>query len=222
MNVTEYILIAFPAIFVMLNPFTASSTFMSMAQNMDLAAQHHVAKRACVTTFFVLIIFAAAGQFIFQMFHITVEAFRIAGGIILFQVGLNMLNLKPLRIKQTEEEKEAVLKEARSDIGIIPLGIPIMSGPGTITTVIVLMAEINWQSKITGLLQMTGLVISIALCSVLFYYILIHSYKLMNILKTTGVGVMTRIMGLILTVIATQFVINGFRGLLPKFATLLS
>lgn len=222
MTVAEYILIAFPAVFVILNPFMASSSFMSMTMGLDRRAQLAVAKRACVTSFLVLIIFAAAGHFIFQMFRITVEAFRIAGGIILFTVGLNMLNLKPLRIKQTEEEKEAGSLKKAEDVGIVPLGIPIMSGPGSITTVIVLMAEIKWTSKLTAMMQTAGLVISIFLSVILMYVIMVNAAKLMGRLKLTGIGVITRIMGLILTVIATQFVINGVRDLLPKLAPLVS
>jgi len=106
MNVAEYILIAFPAMLVILNPLMAASSFMSMTQDLQQEVQYSVARKACLTAFIVLVIFAAAGQFIFQMFNITVEAFRIAGGIILFNVGFRMLKLQPLRIKQTEEEKE--------------------------------------------------------------------------------------------------------------------
>lgn len=219
MNVGEYILLAFPAIFVILNPFMAATSFLMLTQGFPEAQQSRVARRACLTAFLVSLLFAIAGHLIFQIFHITVEAFRIAGGIILFTVGLNMLQLQPLRIKQTEEEKaELLIKRQNQDVGAVPLGLPIMCGPGTITTVIVLMAEIKWDSKFLGLLQAAGLIVSIALACVLFYFIMIHSKKLLDLLKITGIGVLTRIMGLILTVIATQFVINGIRDLIPKLA----
>lgn len=222
MTVAEYILIAFPAIFVILNPLMAASTFMSMTMEQSETVQLRIAKRACVTALIGMIIFTFAGHLIFRIFNITVEAFRIAGGIILFTVGMQMLKMLPIRIKQTREEEKEMLKRHDQDIGIIPLGVPILCGPGTITTVIVLTAEIDWQNKFIGMLQMTGLLISATLSAILIYYILINSRKLIAILKTTGIGVMTRIMGLILTVIATQFVINGVKGLLPKFAKLLS
>lgn len=222
MTVAEYIFIAFPAIFVILNPMVAASLFMSMTMNLSEEAQLKIAKRACITAFLGMLVFSVAGHLIFRLFNITVEAFRIAGGIILFTIGMQMLKMLPVRIKQTKEEEKEMLKRHDQDIGIIPLGIPTLCGPGTITTVIVLTAEIDWQHKLIGTLQMTGLVISAALSAILIYYILINSRKLIDVLKVTGIGVMTRVMGLILTVIATQFVINGLKTLLPKFAKLLS
>ncbi len=221
MTTAQYIFIAFPAIFVILNPFSAASSFLSLTANQSDETQMQIAKRACITAFVVLLTFAVAGHLIFQVFQITISAFRIAGGIIMFSIGLEKLKLQPLRIEQTEEEMEESLH--KTDVAIVPLGLPILSGPGAITTVMVLMAEINWKSStLIGTLQMAGLVFSCALSIVLIYFILINSRKLLDILKVTGVGVMTRIMGLILTVIATQFVINGVRDLLPEFAKILS
>lgn len=222
MTVAEYILIAFPALFVILNPLMAATSFMSMTANFSDAAQIRIAQRACVAALIALVVFCFAGHLIFRIFNITVEAFRIAGGIILFTIGMQMLKLQTSRIEQTEEEKEDMTKRPHQDVGIIPLGIPVLVGPGTITTVLVLTAEINWQNKLIGMLQMTGLLISSVLSVVLIYFILLNSRRLIDVLKVTGIGVMTRIMGLILTVIATQFVINGVKGLIPKFASLLS
>ena len=220
MSVAEYIFIAFPAIFVILNPISAASSFLALTTGQSDEAQLYIAKKACITSFVILIVFIAAGHFIFQMFHITIAAFRIAGGIIMFGIASQMLKLQPLRIKQTEEEMEESLH--RTDVAIVPLGMPLLSGPGAITTVMVLMAEINWKSKLTGTLQVAGLVVSCALSVVLIYFILVNSRKLLEILKVTGVGVATRIMGLMLAVIATQFVINGVRDLLPELAKYLS
>ncbi|MDO8526313.1 MAG: MarC family protein [Deltaproteobacteria bacterium] len=220
MTVAEYLFIAFPAIFVILNPFSAASSFLILTTGNDERSKNDIAKRACITAFFVLIVFAIAGHFIFNMFNITISAFRIAGGIIMFTIGLSMLQLQPQRIKQTEEEMEESLH--KTDVAIVPLGIPLLSGPGAITTVMVLMTEIDKTSLLIGIMQMACLVLSCALSLVLIYYILTHSGKMLDILKVTGVGVMTRIMGLILTVIATQFVINGVKDLLPEFAKLLS
>lgn len=220
MSVADYIFIAFPAMFVILNPFSAASSFLTFTASQTEEEQLRTAKRACITAFVVLIIFGLTGHFIFKMFNITLQAFRIAGGIIMFIIGLNMLNMRHSRMKQTEEEMEEGLQ--RNDVAIVPLGIPMLSGPGAITTMMVLMTEIDKKSTFNGILQMAGLFISCGLCLFLIYFIMIHSRKLMEWLKITGVGVMTRIMGLILTVIATQFVINGVRDLLPEFSKILS
>ncbi len=219
MSVADYIFIAFPAMFVILNPFSAASSFLTLTANQSEAEQMFTAKKACVTAFIVLVLFALTGHVIFKMFNITLQAFRIAGGIIMFIIGLNMLNMRPTRMKQTEEEMEEGLQ--KNDVAIVPLGIPMLSGPGAITTMMVLMTEIDKKSTLNGIFQMAGLFISCALSLVLIYFIMIHSRRLMEWLKITGVGVMTRIMGLILTVIATQFVINGVKDLLPEFARLL-
>lgn len=220
MTVTDYIFLALPAMLVILNPFSAASSFLTLTSTQTEEAQIQTAKKACITAFVVLVLFALAGHLIFRMFNITLQAFRIAGGIIMFTIGLNMLKLQPMRIKQTEEELEESMH--KEDVGIIPLGIPLLSGPGAITTVMVLTTEIDKKSTLNGMLQMVGLFISCALSLVVIYYIMIHSRKLLEWMKVTGVGVMTRIMGLILTVIATQFVINGVKDLLPDFANLLS
>lgn len=221
MTVAEYILIAFPALFVILNPFVTASSFISMTVGLNEEAQIRIAKRACWTALISILVFGFAGHLIFRIFNITVEAFRIAGGIILFTVGFQMLKASPFRMRQVERLKDEAAKKPDQDIGIVPLGIPIMCGPGTITTVLVLTAEIEWKAKLTGMLQMTGLMISSVLSVILIYFILINSSKLMDVLKKTGIEVLTRIMGLFLTVIATQFVINGVKGLLPKLAPLL-
>lgn len=220
MTVSQYILLAFPAILVILNPLGAATNFLALTTSHTEEEKLHIAKRACLTAFCVLVIFALAGHFIFQIFHITLSAFRIAGGIIIFGVGLNMLKLQPLRIKQTDEEmKENLL---RTDVAVVPLGIPLLSGPGAITTVMVLMTEIDKKSTLTGVFEVAGLLISCILSLVLIYFIFINSKKLLDLLKVTGVGVMTRIMGLIMTVIATQFIINGIKDLLPELAQILS
>lgn len=220
MTVAEYIFIAFPSILVILNPFMASTSFLSLTKGEKEAKRAQIAKRSCLTAFFILIFFAFAGHLIFQAFDITIEAFRVAGGIVLFSVGWEMLQLKPLRIKQTEEEREE--SQTLDDIAVVPLAIPILSGPGAITTVMVLTAEINWKSKLVGLLQMSGLLLSCAASLILIYLILLNAEKLFKLFRITVLGVITRIMGLILTVTATQFVINGLKDLLPQLAKLVS
>src|SRR3989338_3533930 len=115
MNVAEYILIAFPALFVILNPLGTATSFMSMTIGHTPEDQVIIAKKACWTAFFGMLTFAIAGHLIFQLFQITVEAFRIAGGIILFTIGLEMLNLKPLRTKQTHQKRLEILENQHQD-----------------------------------------------------------------------------------------------------------
>ncbi len=213
MSIFEFITLAFPAIFFILNPFSAATVFLSLTPTKTDQERKGIARRACLTAFFVLFFFIISGHLIFKIFNISIPAFRLAGGIIIFTIGMNMLRLQPIRIKQTDEEVQASLM--RTDVGVIPLGIPIMSGPGAITTVIVLMGNT------TSLLEAGVLVACAAVSVAIIYYILIHSTKLLDLIKVTGMGILTRVMGLIICVIAAQFFINGIKDLLPEFARLL-
>lgn len=213
MTIAEYILLSFPAIFVILNPFSAASSFLSMTMERTPKEQKTIAKKACITALVILLVFALGGKFIFQLFDITIPALRIAGGIVLFIVALDMIQLLPIRIRQTQEEIEEGMQ--MQDVAAVPLGTPILSGPGAITTVMVLMAETK------NVTQVLLLLLACLLSCVAIYYILLHSRRFLALFKVTGVGISTRIMGLVLSVIAMQFVINGLKELLPEFARIL-
>ena len=214
MDIFEYIAVAFPAIFVILNPFSALTSFLALTTSKTEEQKHNIAKRACLTAFITLISFILFGHIIFKAFGISMPAFRIAGGIIVFLIGLNMLQHKPLRMKQTDEEMQESL--TKTDVAIIPLGIPLMSGPGSITTAMVLMMEARNPFEIVGL------ILSCAATCLIFYFILNNSTRFMKYLSLTVAGIMTRVMGLFLSVIAIQFIINGIKELLPIFAKVLN
>lgn len=213
MTIADYFLFAFPGIFVILNPLGAASTFLSLTEGRTPDQQRNIAKRACLTSFFILLVFMLLGHLIFALFHITIGAFRIAGGFLLYTVGWQMLQAYPVRLKQTNEEMEEGMH--KEDIAIVPLAIPLLAGPGAITTVLVLISEAKhfWQ---VGMLIGCMLVALIAT-----YFILIHSIRLMGFLKVTGARIMNRLLGLILVVVAVQFVINGVKDVVPEIVRLM-
>jgi multiple antibiotic resistance protein len=150
----------------------------------------------------VLSAFAVAGQYIFRMFGITLPAFEIAGGIILLLIGLDMLEAKRSPTQESSEESAAAaLKE---DAGIVPLGIPMLAGPGAITSVMVLVgqAEGEWQ-------KMAAILASIFITAAICYLVLGNSDRVARALGETGVRILVRIMGLLLVALAVQYFVNG-------------
>lgn len=198
---------AFAGVFVILDPFGASSHFLALTSQHPTSLKKAIAQKACLVAFGVLIFFSLAGGALFKYFGLTLAALKIAGGILLFTIALGMLYGKRTGAKTTpEEEKEHSELE---DITVIPMAIPILSGPGAITTVMVLSGEAQTPMKL--MMVLLAILVSVIIC----YLVLANSVVILNLLKTTGVKILTRIMGLIMSVIAVQFVINGIADLLP-------
>ena len=145
------------------------------------------------------------GTLIFDFFNITIFAFKIVGGILFFRIGLNMIESKLPRTKSTpKEEEEALTKE---DIAYSPIGIPLIAGPGAITSVMILSEQVDMiYDKIIFIL-------SISICMILTYMILLAANKLSDRIGTTGLRIIQRIMGIILMVISVQFIIDGLTPL---------
>ncbi len=204
----HYGLIAFSSLFAIVDPLGNTSVFMTLTANNSLERKINIAKRASLTSFLVMMLFAVAGRLIFQVFGITIGAFQIAGGIILFRISMNMLAARKSRETQTDEEiEDAVDKE---DVAIIPLAIPMMSGPGAITTVIMLMGR-AWS--IWHILVLFCCISAVCFTA---YLILRISSRIVKFMGRTGLNTMTRVMGLLLAVISVQFVINGIKSTIPE------
>jgi multiple antibiotic resistance protein len=196
------------AVFVIYEPFGNVPILLTLTGHMNKAARNSVILRSSITALITMLLFAVSGQLIFEFFQITLGAFRIAGGILLFIISLSMLYGE--RSKSRLTEAEANDASAKDDPAITPLGIPMMSGPGTIATVIGLMDQSRgWDQK--------GLVL-ISIVVVVFAGWIIYrlATALMHKLGPSGLKILTRLMGLILAVIAVQFVINGAHDALPQ------
>jgi multiple antibiotic resistance protein len=153
------------------------------------------------TAALVLLVFAVAGGAILAFFGITTHAFRIAGGIIFFGIGWDMLQARRSRVKATEEEE--LEGTTRDEIGIIPLGLPTIAGPGAITTVIVLMGQAEGPVQSLFIYGAIAVVLMVTGVALLLAPILLKRFG------QTGLNVITRIMGLLVMVIGVQFVLDG-------------
>ncbi len=203
MPLLQFSLVAFTSIFVLVDPIAAVPTFLAMTGDSNRARRRHMAARAAWTCFIVLLTFSIAGTFIFKLFGITLAAFKIAGGLILGLIGLDMLKAKRSPTKETPGETEEGAE--KEDVGIIPLGIPMLAGPGSISSVMVLMSQnTDWPHAIV-------VVCAIGAAAAVSFLVLAAAERVSSYLHETGIRILTRMMGLLLTTIAVQFVLNGLK-----------
>jgi len=206
-NLWGFGLLCFTSFFSLLNPFGVMPIFMSMTANLDGQSRKTTAKKAIIVTFFTLMAFAFGGQLLFNFFGISVHSFRMAGGIIFFIMGFEMLQAQLSSIKiSSEYEKQNFI----NDISVTPLAIPMLAGPGTITTAIVLMEDADTLELKTILITV------ILLICVITYVSFILSNVLTKWFGETGMNVMMRLMGLILMVIAIEFFFKGLGPIIHK------
>ena len=210
----EFLIRSFAGVFVILDPIGASSHFLALTSFHSAKQKKRIAFRSTTTALVVLILFMISGSALFRYFGITLAALKIAGGILLFTVALSMLNGKRPGSKTTPEEEQDAKKQ--DDVAIIPLAIPLLSGPGAITTVMVLSGEAHDFLK-AGIL-LGAIVVSVFIAYIVFLY----SEHIKNVLRPTGIKILTRIMGLIMSVISVQFVINGIYDVIPHLLERLS
>jgi multiple antibiotic resistance protein len=199
--VLQLSLIALTSIFFLVDPVAVVPSFLVITADAAEPRRRKMARRAAWTCFIVLSSFALAGSLIFKLFGITLPAFKIAGGIILILIGLDMLQARRSQTKETPDE--TMEGSEKEDAGIIPLGVPMLAGPGSISTVMVLMSgSEKWWEAIP-------IFASIALTCLASYWILAGADRVRSYLGETGIRILMRMMGLLLTAIAVQFILNG-------------
>ena len=201
MSLVSYTLAAFGSLFSIVDPFAAVPIFLALVGSQPLPVQARTALRASATCFAVLTVFALAGGLIFSFFGITLPAFKITGGILLFGGGFEMMRAKRSATRGTNEEAREA--ETKDDVGLIPLGIPLLSGPGAIATVIV------FVGKAHDLEQRACLFVAIGAVSAISLVTLRSAELVARVLGKTGINIVERVMGLILAAVATQLVIDG-------------
>lgn len=203
----NFFFIALPAIFTIVNPLGAVGPFLGMTARDSVEKRNSTAKRACMVAASVLMVCTGIGGFVFQFFGITLPALKVAGGCLLFLVAMDMVNARSSGSKATDEERqEGALKE---DIAIFPLGIPLLSGPGSMVTVFILV------ERAKSILEHATIYISVAITMLLSLIVLRQASRLARYLGATGINVLSRIMGLILAAIAVQFILTGLLDALP-------
>lgn len=204
-NYVRFSVLALSSIFFLVDPFAAIPTFLAVTADADNARRRRMARKAALTCCIVLTSFAIAGRLIFRMFGITLPAFEIAGGLVLLLIGIDMLEAK--RSPTQESTEEAVEASSKEDAGIVPLGIPMLAGPGAISSVMVLVgqAPTPWQ--------MAAIVSAILITALVSYWLLASAGKVKSVLGETGIRILVRIMGLLLMALAMQFFVNGLTDL---------
>jgi multiple antibiotic resistance protein len=196
-----YLLLAFGSLFSVLNPFAVIPPFVAMTQSNTASEKAEMITRACLVAAVILLGFVFLGLRILNLFGIGEPAFRIAGGLVLVRVAFDLLRGQSGKVT-SEERHEG---EDKDDISITPLGVPILCGPATLTTGILLRSEAgNW-------LQVVALVGVIAALYGGIFWLLRFTTRHTNLLGETTIKVASRLMGLLLVAIAVQFVIDGVR-----------
>ena len=201
MSFVSYTLVAFGSLFSIVDPFAALPIFLALVGTQPPAAQARTALRASATCFIVLTVFMLAGGLIFTFFGITLPALKITGGILLFGVGFEMMRARRSATRGTSAEAREA--ETKDDVGVIPLGLPLLSGPGAIATVIV------FVGKARDFEQRVCLFVAIGAVSAISFLTLRSAALVARVLGTTGINIVERVMGLILAAVATQLVIDG-------------
>ena len=198
----QFIFKTFISIFIIVDPIGLIPSFVGLTASYSPKRVRQTVIEATLTLSIILTIFTLWGSRILEVFGISLPALRIAGGVILFMVAWQMLQAKRTRLKSTPEEE--AYTQIQEDIGIVPLGIPMLAGPGAITNVMMLAGGGGGREKIV-------IVSAVLFTTILTFFILRYARKLANWLGQTGLLVLTRLMGLILAGIAVQFVLDGIR-----------
>jgi len=209
MTLLEYALLAVTSLFVIVDPIGAVPAFLAMTPNDSVEQRVRMARLACWVTAGVLMAFAITGKWVFQVFGITLPAFQIAASIVLLLVALDMLRAQRSRVQETHEETRA--GREKEDVAITPLAIPMLAGPGAISTVILL------QSRARGLEQHIALALCILGVALATYLILRIATRGAQWLTPIAIKITSRIMGLLLAALAIQFMLNALIELKKSF-----
>lgn len=213
MDISDYFLYfvyVFSSVFVIVNPIEATMVYVTLTSGLDSLEKDHLCKRTTSVAFTIAILFAVAGDAVLRIFSITVDSLRVAGGVLLFLVAIDMLR----GVRRQDKVTELELRDAnhREDISVFPLAMPLLTGPGAITTVVVLMGS-------AGSIVEKGLVIlAITVTFVITLYVLRFSEYIDRAMGITGIMVLTRVMGLILGAVAVNFVATGAWNLFRAMA----
>lgn len=204
MDSLSFALLAFTSFFTLINPLGVIPIFVAMTTDLDERNRAKTARKASFVALLTIVIFALTGQLLFKFFGISVNSFRMVGGIIFFFMGMDMLQARLTRTKLKKSE----VKTYVNDISITPLAIPMICGPGAITNAIVLMEDA------AGFDQKVILLAAIFIIMLITYLALKYSSKITTLIGETGNNVMMRLMGLIVMVIAVEFFFAGLKPII--------
>ena len=204
----RFALVTFPAVFFIMDPLGLLPIFMAITASDTPEKRRDTARRATLLAFGLMTFFTLFGSFVFKLFGISMSALKVAGGILLLMTSTDMLRAQPSRTRSSPEETHE--SEAKEDVAVVPLAMPLLAGPGSIATAMVLAARgPHWSYAIP-------VVASIAVTCLVAYLLLRAAARLTRLLGTTGLAVLERIMGLLLAAIAVQFVADGVKTIMQR------
>lgn len=203
-EILSFGLLSFTSFFTLINPIGTMPIFMTMTSDLEDKDRTKTARKAVVVAFVTILAFALSGQLLFNFFGISVNSFRIVGGVIFFLMGMDMLQARLGKVKVKDSE----VRKYVNDISVTPLAIPMICGPGAITNAIVLMEDATHLGMVAVLFAAIFAVL------LLTYLILISSSKIIKVLGETGNNVLMRLMGLIVMVIAVEFFFSGLKPII--------
>lgn len=209
MDSIAFLTFAFASLFVIVNPISGVLTFISLSSRMTFEEKNTMAKRSVTLACIIALFFAATGDLLLKIFSINVDSLRVAGGILLFTIALDMMHAQISKESITEEEIHQSVN--RDDIWIFPIAMPILTGPGTITTIIVLIgsADVLEHKLLVGLAILMTFSVSLL--------IFLFSRRINQWIGYTGMLVFTRIMGLFLAALAVDFITRGIWNIYQTF-----
>ncbi len=209
MTEIAFLLFAFVSLFVIVNPISGVLTFISLTSQMTFEDKNAMAKRSVILACIIALFFAATGDLMLKIFSINVDSLRVAGGILLFTIAFDMMHAQISRESITEKEMQESKK--REDVWIFPIAMPILTGPGTITTIIVLIGntDVIEHKLLVGLAILLTFSISLL--------IFIFSRRINKWVGYTGMLVFTRIKGLFLAALAVNFITQGIWNIYQTF-----
>jgi multiple antibiotic resistance protein len=202
----EFFIFAFTSIFVIVDPISGAVTFVSMTSKMTDEEKNRIARKAIALACAIALFFAITGSVILNLFNISIDSLRIAGGLLLFGIAFDMMHAKVSRENITEEEISQ--SQEREDIWIFPIGLPLLTGPGTISTVIVLTGGTE------SVVQKIIILVSIILTFILSLYVFFFSRRINKFIGYNGMLVFTRVMGLLLAALAVNLTVIGITDML--------
>ncbi len=198
---TAFFVTAFTTLFVVIDPFGTTPIFVALTQGMSPATRRKIAYRTCLTATGVLIAFAAFGEAVLGFVGISMPAFRVAGGALLFLTALDILFER--RTKRREDRAE---EEEHPDPSVFPLAIPLVAGPGSIATIILLAGQ---HPGIQGTLMAVGVMLAVMAVVLVFF---LSGGLVARILGKTGLTVLTRLLGMLLAALSVQFILDGLKA----------
>jgi multiple antibiotic resistance protein len=205
----QFALVALSAVFFVIDPMANVPLFLTITSAHTPAQKRAVARRAAFATWLILCVFAVAGGVIFQLFGISLGAFKVAGGIMLMLMSIDMMRAHTSPTKTTEEEQ--VDSKTRDDIAIFPLAIPMLAGPGAIATVMVFMSRAQWRPIPTA-----GVFFAVTVTCLVTWLLMRSAASAERFLPKTLLRAFERVMGLLLASVAVEFVASGVKDLVSK------